>query len=169
MTEARKAEELTNQSNWDSHLLIFNIACNDLKSLQWWAKWSFSKYKSVKQLHHKMIHCFEALQSDRVSRLTWFRSGLQIMHREWLDFDLNFEVGLLIIWMICDPRSKVRIWNDGSRILIQIGTTEHESWVIWFRPEVRSGFVNHLIQIVTSEWVHKSFFWFIKQCKTSNY
>ncbi len=34
--------------------------------------------ESFKTLCHRMIHCFEALYSDRISRVIWFRSGLRV-------------------------------------------------------------------------------------------
>ncbi len=48
---------------------------------------SFWNSESVKPLSRKMIHCFKVLQSDRVSRIIWFRTGLQRAHRESFELD----------------------------------------------------------------------------------
>ncbi len=51
---------------------------------------AFWNSNSVKPLRRKIIHCFEALQSDRVLWIIWFRSRLQSVYRE--SFDIDREV-----------------------------------------------------------------------------
>ncbi len=48
---------------------------------------AFWNSKSVKPLRRKMILCFEALDSDHVSWIIWFRSRLQSIYRESFDID----------------------------------------------------------------------------------
>ncbi len=134
------------------------------------------------------------------------RSQLQSTYHESFDSDHNLGAGLQIISLIefCETLSEVLIWNDyfgtsecilriiwffdsdrdfGARIanhLIQIRTSEHRVWIIWFRSErqstecesfdsdqnVRAQSVNHLIQIRTSEhrvWI----IWFRSELRST--
>ncbi len=71
---------------------LFKQQINDIeKAKEHSINGAFLNSKSVKPLRRKMIHCFEALQSDCVSRIIWFRLGLQSKYRK--SFDLERDVG----------------------------------------------------------------------------
>ncbi len=79
-----------------------------------------------------MIHCFEALQSDRVLWIIYFRSRLQSTYRKLFELDLQS-------WF--------------TNLLIQIQTSEHVSFDLnrnfeaglWIVIQYRERIVNHLI------------------------
>ncbi len=110
-------------------------------------------------------HLIQIGTSERVSLIIWFRSELRSAYCKSFDSDLNayhysFD---------SDRNFGVRIANH----LIQIGTSERVSLIIWFRSELRSAYcksfdsdrnfgaciANHLIQIGTSERVSQ-IIWF---------
>ncbi len=75
-------------------------------------------------------------------------------YRESFDSDWNLGASSQIIlqierFVMHAPKSN----DDGLWIFIQIGTSERGAQIIWFRLELRSGFVNLLIRIRTSEHV----------------
>ncbi len=103
------------------------------------------KSESIKPLRRKMIHCFEALQSEqiiwferdfkarfanhlfqsgtskRVSRIIWFRAGLQSAFRESFNSERDF---------------KARFVNH----LFPSGTSKRVSRIICFRAGLQSAF-----------------------------
>ncbi len=103
--------------------------------------------ESIKPLSRKMIHCFEALQSEQI---IWFRAGLQSAFRESFDSERDF---------------KARFANH----LFPSGTSKRVSRLICFRAGLQSAFresfvserdfkarfANHLIQSRTSKRVSR--------------
>ncbi len=71
---------------------LFKQQINDIeKAKEHSINGAFLNSKSVKPLRRKMIHCFEALQSDCVSRIIWFRLGLQSKYRKSFDLERDVE------------------------------------------------------------------------------
>ncbi len=118
-------------------------------------------FESVNPLRRKMIHCFKALQSDRVLRIIWFSSRLQswfAIRAPSLDLklwfanhysDQDFGEQVHKSWKMI-RESSPKLWSGFSNFLIQSGTSECVSQIIWFRSGLRSSFANLLIQIRTS-------------------
>ncbi len=133
-------------------------ACSDV-----W-NWAFPNSESVKPLCRKMIHCFEALQSDHISRNIWFRSGLRSGFTNHLSKSLTWMIELN--WMIRDPRyeswSEMMVRESLFKSVLGVG-----SEISWFRLELRisqniwfrlqSAFCKSLIQFRASERVRKYF------------
>ncbi len=114
------------------------------------------KSESIKPLRRKMIHCFEALQSDResfvserdfkvlfanhlfpsgtskrVSRIIWFRAGLQSAFRESFVSERDFKACF-------------------ANHLFQSGTSKRVSRIICFERDFKARFANHLFPSGTS-------------------
>ncbi len=131
--------------------------------------------ESIKPLRRKMIHCFEALQSDResfdweqtskhVSRIICFRAGLQSAFRESFDSERDFKARFANHLIQSGTSKRV------SRIILfQSRTSKRVSRIIWFRAGLQSTFresfvserdfkarfANHLIQSGTSKRVSR--------------
>ncbi len=99
------------------------------------------------------VRVHKSFDSDRYfgagSQIFWFRSELWSTDHETFDLDQYFGGGF-------------------TNLLIQIGTLEHRSWIIWFRSVLRCGFTNLWFR---SELEHRSWIiWFrsVLQCGFTN-
>ncbi len=114
-------------------------------------------FKSVNPLRRKMIHCFKALQSDRVLRIIWFSSRLQswyAIRAPSLDLklwfanhysDQDFREQVHKSWKMI-RESAPKLWSGFSIFLIQSAYRKSfdsdqdfgaASQFFWFRSELR--------------------------------
>ncbi len=126
------------------------------------------------------------------SQIFWFKSRFQIAYRESFESDRELKWGTanhliyvghsritnhLIPRFLCgfvnhlnhDSRVALRLTRWIANLLIQFGTSDRVSGIIWFillikwftihdpSPDLKWWIPNHLIQTETSEWVRESF------------